>query len=126
MADYYTKVSFFLPSSWPDEVKDWVKGGVDDSRDSVEYYTGVEVRKTNTEWWVVGEENVMVENLVLLLQRAMRKFKIRGRFGFAWAGDCSRPQTDAYFSGAVCFSQRGVWFDNTFDWLERHRVTVEL
>lgn len=134
MADYYTKFSAIVENLTPDEAA-WLHEQLDMNEDErFESDSWPEwVRERNefdiwpqfefefedddTQLWVYSRESDNIDQVAVLIQEFLSRYRPNEAWGMQWSNDCSKPRTDAYGGGAIFVTADKIEYQSSFEWL---------
>jgi hypothetical protein len=110
MANNYLQFSFQLDGSeWTPEACAYLAGKIDKLHEDLEngqFVCSYQIEPTGI--WLYGEESGDPDMLAKLIQKTMRKFKMKRAIAFTWAETCSKMRTDEFCGGGVCVKPRSM------------------
>lgn len=130
MADYLTRFSLMIPATteaertWAAELVDGIARDDDDLPPVIKSVFGEDVdgiyfqlELQDDGLWVHSDDTGSVDQVVVLVQHFLARFRPITAIGFSWANTCSRPCLDSFGGGAAYVTATRVKHINTNVWL---------
>jgi hypothetical protein len=140
VADYYTNFSFIMPLtnqaaqeyaldlyadalrvSRGDEPDEKLPASIQEAVEDWQFEATAEPGEGKMELWLHSDSGG-IDAVCAFIQHLLQKFDPKGRVGFEWSHDCSKPRTDAYGGGAAFITAKKIKTMNTCDWLRRQNA----
>lgn len=126
MANYFTHFSCLLDLDTNDQAKQaldiykTISDELESDGSTIGFIASIDVERSATTLWIRDEDHGDPEHVITFVKRCAGAFRLRGLWGFEWAGTCSRPVLDGFGGGAhVIDLATGDTFgwNNTRTWL---------
>ena len=74
--------------------------------------------------WIYSEESGNLDNVVILVQAFLEKFRPKEVFAMNWAATCSKPRVEEFGGGAIVVSAEEVQSITTFGWSQEAQAKM--
>jgi hypothetical protein len=75
--------------------------------------------------WIYSEESGNLDNVVILVQAFLEKFRPKEVFAMNWAATCSKPRIEEFGGGAIVVSAEEVQSITSFGWALNAQAKME-
>jgi hypothetical protein len=94
------------------------------------FLVSIDPEHGGTQLWIRSDETGDPERVIEFVNRCADAFGLKGRWGFTWAGTCSRPHINAFNGGAhvidlatgetVAWIYTATWLADVLEGATRH------
>lgn len=118
MANNYLEFSEVIENLTPEEVEWWENDAEKIGGHSIDYYD-FEVDEKNKLVWFHADESGDVDDIAVVVQAFLKKFRINECFSLTWSCTCSKPRIGEFSGGGMFVTASEMKFFSADEWREQ-------